>query len=331
MIGIGIDINMVLTVTINPLLEKRFEFTEFEPGSVHRTSNLKFNAGGKGLNISRQLTKLGIKNQAITFAGGNNGKIFRKVLAEEGIDTVFVNMKSELRWSATIEEHKKKRVTHFFSPDHDITEKEADEFISRLEKMIPNASIIIFAGSSPNKIASRIFDQGIDIAHKEDKIVLLDTYGNHLQGFIEKAPMILHNNLEEINSSLNLNLTSEEDITGFLKQLYNKGIKIAFISNGKKTFYGLKFGFIYKITPPVLENEIDSIGSGDAFNSGIAAGLEKGLTFDEFVNLGCKLGALNSISWETCAVNRELIDSCPDAKIENIGKKLKLIDDSPTI
>ncbi len=322
---------MVLTVTINPLLEKRFSYSKIEFGKVNRSATEKFCAGGKGININRQLNLLGISNQAITFAGGNNGKIFRRVLAEEGINSVLVPMKSELRWSATIEEKDLKRTTHFFSPNHVITENEATDFISRLEKMIPNASIVVLAGSTPNEEAINVFRKAIEIAHREDKIVILDTYGNHLPELINMAPMIVHNNLDEINSSFDVNISSEEEICSFLQTLYSKGVKLAFITNGKENFYAMKFGFLYKINTILIDDEIDPTGSGDAFNCGVAYGLEKGLTFDEFVNLGCKLGAANAAMWETCKVDSKTLDSFPDVEITNIGKRLKLIDDSPTI
>lgn len=322
---------MILTVTINPLLEKRFTFSSVELGKANRSETLKYAAGGKGININRQLNKLGSKNNAITFAGGNNGKIFRQVLAKENINAVLVPMKSELRWSAGIEEREKKRVTHYFSPNHSITEKEAEEFISRLRKMIPNSSMVIFAGSSPCAAADVIFEEGIKIARREDKMVLLDTYGSHLPKLVESAPMMLHNNLDEINTSFGLNLAGESEITSFLKELYGKGIKIAVISDGPRKFYAMKFGFLYRVAPPKSVAEIDSTGSGDAFNAGFAAGLEKGLTFDECVDLGCKLGAFNAAMWETCSVNLEDVKNLSSTVIENIGKQLKLIDDSPTI
>ena len=63
---------MVLTVTINPLLEKKLFFKSLA-GKNNRASEQLYFAGGKGINISRQLDFLGIKNHAITFLGGANG------------------------------------------------------------------------------------------------------------------------------------------------------------------------------------------------------------------------------------------------------------------
>ena len=65
--------------------------------------------------------------------------------------------------------------------------------------------------------------------------------------------------------------------------------------------------------------------------SGIIYGIEKGLIYDEFVKIASALGAENASKWEVC--NSKLEDiQCRLKKITitPIGKKLKLIDDSPT-
>ena len=60
---------MILTVTLNPLLEKRLEFQSVELGKDQRAKNEFYAAGGKGINVSRQLNLLGVKNSAFTWLG----------------------------------------------------------------------------------------------------------------------------------------------------------------------------------------------------------------------------------------------------------------------
>ncbi|MCB0748024.1 MAG: 1-phosphofructokinase, partial [Ignavibacteriae bacterium] len=86
---------MVLTVTINPLLEKNLFFNDVSANN--RAYKEEITAGGKGINISRQLNLLGIQNHAITFLGGSKGKIIRSVLEKEQISFSPVSTKSETR------------------------------------------------------------------------------------------------------------------------------------------------------------------------------------------------------------------------------------------
>ena len=67
---------MILTVTLNSLLEKKL-FLNSKESENNRAYKQQYSAGGKGINISRQLNCLGIQNHALTFLGGANGKKLR--------------------------------------------------------------------------------------------------------------------------------------------------------------------------------------------------------------------------------------------------------------
>ncbi len=320
---------MILTVTINPLLEKRLYFEKIEIGKVNRSTKEIFTAGGKGININRQLNKLGIKNQALTFVGGNNGKKLRHILGEEGINTTYLSSKAETRSATLAIEEKNKQISSFFSPNAELTRAEVDEIKSKLEKMMVNCSIVVFSGSSVGGFSDEIFSYGIELAHKMDKFSIVDTYGTHLTSCIQAAPSALHNNVEEIESSLGIDLSDEKKKIDFLHDLYSKGIKLAFLTDGTKPAYASKFGFIYKINPLEIDT-LDSTGSGDSFTAGICFGLEKALVFDDFVKFGTALGALNATSWNTASVDiNEASVLKNSVTVESIGKKMKIIDDSP--
>lgn len=320
---------MILTITLNPLLEKRLVYTSVELGKNFRTEKEYFAAGGKGINVSRQLNLLGLKNSAFTFIGGSNGKIFRHILGEEKLDFSLVATKSETRTASVIIEENENRITTFFGKNSNITFEEAEEFKNKLEKMIINSSIIVFSGSSPCETTDGIFAYGIELANKHDKISVLDTYGRHLQACIDAGPTVIHNNTDEIQNSLGLSLNDEREKINFLKYLYSKKIKLSFLTDGHNPIYASKFDFIYKIIPPEIK-VVDSTGSGDAFVAGIAAGLEDALVFDEFVKNAAALGAANAAKLETCSVNEEEFKSYLSlVKVEPIGKKMKIIDDSP--
>ena len=74
---------MVLTVTINPLLERRYEYQKVSLHHQNRNGVVTLQAGGKGINVSRQLNELNVQNIALTFLGGANGKAFREAINKD--------------------------------------------------------------------------------------------------------------------------------------------------------------------------------------------------------------------------------------------------------
>ena len=321
---------MVLTVTINPLLENRIELTTLPIGKVSRGTKREFKAGGKGVNVSRQLDYLSVKNTALLFLGGSNGKRLRKVMIDENINFTSISCKGETRGATLAIEKSKNRVTSIFEPSNEISENEINDFKVKLSKMIQNCSIVVFSGSVPNKEAASIITYGIELANKFNKTSILDTYGEHLQECINAKPTLLHNNIDELENSFNIKLNNEPSKVAFLKELYNKGVKLAFITNGAKPTYANKFGFIYKISSLKIK-AIDATGSGDAFIAGIAYGLERALVFDEFVKVATALGSVNATKWDVCTIKLDEIQNIVDSiTVKTIGKKFKLINDSPT-
>ncbi len=321
---------MVLTVTLNPLLESRLFYDSIQLGASNRSIRQTFKAGGKGINVSRQLNHLGIQNIALTFLGGNNGKIMRRILTVEKINFSAISTKSETRSATITIETDPQRLTTFFKPNNPITEKEVNEFKSKLEKVIQNCSTVIFSGSSPCAETNEIFSFGIGLANQLDKTSILDTYGDHLQSTIDASPTILHNNISEIEKSFSIDLSTENNKVSFLHDLYKNGIKLAFLTDGANPTYASKFDFIYKIDSLTID-EVDPTGSGDAFVAGIAHGIEKGIIFDEFVKTASALGAVNASKWDVCSsALEETEEHIQKVTVTPIGKKLKLIDDSPT-
>ena len=320
---------MILTITIHPLLEKKLKFDSVVLNSSHRNPKEELKTGGKGINVSRQLNNMKVKNLAFTFLGGNNGKTIKNLLADEKIDYTFVQTKNETRYCVVVVDESTKSVTPFFGPNYIITETDAEEFKRRLDKMIRNCEVVVFSGSSPCKETDSIFISGIETANKYDKISVCDTYGSHLRECIKMSPTILHNNVSEIENSLGVSLETETKKKNLLNHLYSKGVKQSFITDGKKNTYAANFDYHYKVENPVVK-EIDATGSGDCFIAGIVYGLHKGYTFEESLKLATALGALNASSYDVCNVSLKEAEKLTDkVKIYTVGKKMKKIDVTP--
>jgi fructose-1-phosphate kinase PfkB-like protein len=262
--------------------------------------------------------------------GGSNGKQLRKTLIDENINFTSISSKGETRLATLAIEKSKNRITSIFEPTTPLSINEINEFKTKLIKMIQNSKIVIFSGSVPNKEAAAIITYGIELANQLDKTTILDTYGTHLKDCINAKPTILHNNVQEIESSLGIQLKNEKQKVDFLKNLYEQGVKLAFITNGAKATYASKFDFVYRIKP-IQITEVDATGSGDAFVAGIAYGLIKALVFDDFVKIATALGLVNASRWDVCTTKLNEVENIVNLiSVKPVGKKMKLIDDSPT-
>ena len=60
---------MIYTVTLNPALDKTVEIPSLTVDSVNRITTMRTDPGGKGINVSKVIDKLGGKSIAIGILG----------------------------------------------------------------------------------------------------------------------------------------------------------------------------------------------------------------------------------------------------------------------
>ena len=78
---------MIYTVTLNPSIDFIVRIDKVEIGEVNRIESDDKFAGGKGINVSRILQRLGIDNIATGFISGFTGRFVTDSLEAEGIKT----------------------------------------------------------------------------------------------------------------------------------------------------------------------------------------------------------------------------------------------------
>ena len=64
---------MIYTVTLNPALDKTVQIPNFTLDAVNRITELRRDAGGKGINVSKVIAKLGGTSEAVAVLSGDTG------------------------------------------------------------------------------------------------------------------------------------------------------------------------------------------------------------------------------------------------------------------
>lgn len=69
---------MIYTVTLNPALDKTVEILSFTVDSVNRITAMRTDPGGKGINVSKVIDKLGSRSIAAGILGeGRERRFYR--------------------------------------------------------------------------------------------------------------------------------------------------------------------------------------------------------------------------------------------------------------
>ena len=66
---------MIYTVTFNPALDYVMYVDDLQSSDINRTQSEQLFYGGKGINVSVILSRLGVENKALGFLAGFSGKL----------------------------------------------------------------------------------------------------------------------------------------------------------------------------------------------------------------------------------------------------------------
>ena len=94
---------MIVTVTLNPTLDKTLSVPALRPGEVHRARFLRQDIGGKGINVSRALRCPGRGEHPDRLPGRRHGSgDARRACTAQGYDARFVEVPGETRQNLTL-------------------------------------------------------------------------------------------------------------------------------------------------------------------------------------------------------------------------------------
>ena len=93
---------MIITVTMNPAIDKTVEVDKFQPYALNRIRRIEYDAGGKGINVSKTIHALGGESLAMGFLGGNTGMTIENVLNARNIRHDFIYVDGDTRTNTKI-------------------------------------------------------------------------------------------------------------------------------------------------------------------------------------------------------------------------------------
>ena len=296
---------MILTITLNPSIDRRYNVNDFEKGKIFRTEDYEYTVGGKGLNVSKVIKSFGEEVVATGFLGGNSGKFILDGLNKMKIDNDFVNITGETRSCLAIISNDGSQ-TEILESGPLISEDEEKKFLTIYENLLDRVDIICASGSLPKGLDNNIYGELIKIAKKKNKKFCLDTSGEALKLGIEAGPYLIKPNKEELEDLLGQVIDSEEKLIKAGQSLLKKGIDIVVLSLGERGALLFNKNDIYRASVPRIE-AINPVGSGDAMIAGMALAISRGYDYETTIKEGVACGTANAMESETGKVDQDKV------------------------
>jgi len=177
---------MILTVTLNPAVDKTYRTGELFPGRVNRMRSVDNIPGGKGINVSKILRQYDYEVTATGFLGGYQGRWMEDQLDRLKIRSAFVQVDGETRTSMNIVADNG-YVTEILEPGPHISDTQLKEFMQKFASLAEESGLVILSGSAAPGIPTDIYARLIRSASSMGKQVILDTSGELLKEGVKAA------------------------------------------------------------------------------------------------------------------------------------------------
>ena len=271
---------MIYTVTLNPSIDYIVRLDKVNVGSVNRMESDDKFAGGKGINVSRVLKRLGIDNTATGFIGGFTGKFITDTLENEAIATKFVQVSEDTRINVKIKADAETEI-------NGTGPTVSPEQLAALKDILSGLSekdTVVFAGSSNKNLGNVVYKELISLTRQTGAQVVCDFEGQTLIDSLEFQPLLVKPNNHELGDIFGVKLEKLDEIEKYAREILAKGAQHVIISMaGDGALLVTKDGAYF--AKPIKGIGKNSVGAGDSMVAGFTG---------EFVRSG---NAVEAFKW----------------------------------
>lgn len=289
---------MILTVTLNAAIDKRYVVEEYRPGQVNRVKECVYTPGGKGLNVAKAAAIAGAAVTATGLVGGYSGKYIEAALSPFAIRSEFYHLEAESRSCVNIWDEKNRQQTEFLEPGFAVSPDEFAAFSEKFRELVKTASVVALSGSAPRGLPQDCYRQLVEICREADKKVILDTSGTLLEKGLEGLPTMIKPNQDEIKMLTGKECRSMEDIMEAAEKLHCGGISMVAVSlGGDGCILACKEG-IYRAVVPRIQ-AVNTVGCGDTMIAGFALGMAENASPEEILRKASTISAASAMHEQT--------------------------------
>jgi len=260
---------MIITVTLNPSLDRTIELDSLAQGSVQRVTAARLDPGGKGVNVARALLANGVPTRAVVPVAGMEGDQLVSLLEHEGVDVVVVPVLGHTRSNITIAEADG-TVTKLNEPGASLG---ADDLEALARKVLAAAapdSWVVLCGSLPPGLRAEAY---ATLTHRfvaAGLRVVVDTSGPAFRAAVAVGPELVKPNAEELAEAVGRPLRSRSEVIAAARELQGLGAQAVLVSLGAAGAILVDEAVVVGESP--VDEPRSTVGAGDAFLAGFLAG-----------------------------------------------------------
>ena len=302
---------MIRTVCLNPAIDKTIQVPNFTLDAVNRVTELRADAGGKGINVSKVVKELGGSSVAYAVLAGDAGRSIKNMVEAMGIEVVALEVEGETRTNTKIVDQELHTNTDVNEPGPTVTAEQLQQLLDKLVADIEEGDTVILAGSIPAGAPTDTYATWVSACKAAGAKVFLDADGKVLDYGISAGPTMIKPNDHELSGMVGRDLDTLEKIDEAAREIMGRGVAWVTVSMGGEGALFVTPEKTYKASSPKVKVG-STVGAGDSVVAAIAFAQDQGLDIIETIKLAVATGSANVSMSGTQAAPRTLVDSLID-------------------
>lgn len=298
---------MILTVTLNPTVNKTYTAGELITGHVNKMRTVMSSAGGKGINVAKVLRQYNIPVCATGFLGGHGGDFIENDLKERKVTCQFVRVHGETGSSMSILADNG-YATEIVEPGPEIKEEQFQEFLTQYENLLSFCEIVVLSGSVADGMPEDAYTVLIEKARMRGIKTLLDTSGESLRSGIAAKPYLVKPNLKELEYLVGHKLSNREAVIEAALTVHQSGIAHVIVSMGKKGLISVSSGGYVYFAKAGRVPVLNTVGCGDCVVAAYAMSISKKESIEQSMKRAAAISAANATTLQNADIPLELAE-----------------------
>lgn len=294
---------MILTVTLNPCIDKSSTVAQLKPESKLRCTEVVHEPGGGGINVSKALKKLDTASVALFPAGGHNGSMLCSLLDKEGIPFHGVDTKIETRENWVVLETSNNNQYRFTFPGREVEESVIHTLVDEIRNFAP--SFVVASGSLPPGLPDYFYGLIVKNAKAVGARCIADTSGAALAALKGKGAYLIKPNIGELCSLLRVSFIQPGQVDDAAQQVIQDGYaEMVAVSMGAEGAWLVTRDEKHFASAPKVPKK-STVGAGDSMVAGITYKLQQQRSLKEALAFGVACGTAATMNEGTQLFRRQ--------------------------
>jgi 6-phosphofructokinase 2 len=279
----------IVTLTVNPALDKSAHFRGLVPEQKIRCEEPRYDAGGGGVNVSKAIARLDGDSLCVFTSGGPIGLMLEELVQKESIAFKAIKTKNWTRESFVAVDDNTNSQYRFGFPGSPISELEKSDIVQTIQELKPK--FLVLSGSLNEGLPTDFYQYIAYLAKQSGSKVIVDTSGEALQKVLETGVYLIKPNVGELAKLIGVERLEMDEVVHAAQKLIEKGsAEIVVVSLGPQGAVLVTATQTEFVPAPNVVKK-STVGAGDSMVGAMVWALSQNKNLKEVVQWGVACGS----------------------------------------